>query len=122
MNPAIVCGGRDFTNAKLLDHVLSSRLPSLVITGGCPRGADALAEKWCDRHGIPYLVMRALWSAEGKRAGPIRNGRMLLLMLANELIAFPGGRGTADMVRQATRECLKVTIVPAAAREGAGDE
>lgn len=44
----------------------------------------------------PFL---ANWKLYGKAAGPIRNRDMLAT--ADGLIAFPGGKGTADCVRQA---------------------
>jgi hypothetical protein len=65
-------------------------------------GVDALAEEWAIHNELPYIGVPALWSAQGKGAGPIRNQ----LIVDSELIrpdicvAFPGGRGTADMVRR----------------------
>jgi hypothetical protein len=83
---------------------------SIVITGGA-RGADHLAEKWCYTNGVHCAVVTPLWEHYSHGAGPLRNGAMLLLE-PELVLAFPGGRGTADMIRQA-REwgCAITTIV-----------
>jgi ABC-type Fe3+-hydroxamate transport system substrate-binding protein len=43
----------------------------------------------------------------GPSAGPIRNGRMLEYK-PDLVIAFPGGRGTANMVKQARKAGIAV--------------
>lgn len=112
----IVCGGRNFRDAAFMDAALSAfnrKHPlELVITGGgegvggAP-GADRLAEVWATAHGIHCAVIRALWKTHANAAGPIRNGKLLTLD-AEAVIAFPGGPGTADMVRQAEAEGLPI--------------
>jgi hypothetical protein len=41
------------------------------------------------------------WKTHGKAGGPIRNQMMLDDYKPQVVIAFPGGSGTADMVRRA---------------------
>ncbi len=53
------------------------------------------------------IVCAAKWETYGKAAGPIRN-REMLLNLPALVVAFPGGKGTADMVRQAERAGIPV--------------
>ncbi len=43
----------------------------------------------------------AEWSKYGRRAGPIRNKQMLDVGKPHLVVAFPGGAGTANMVKQA---------------------
>jgi len=43
---------------------------------------------------------RAEWEKHGKRAGPIRNRQMLELK-PDGVVAFPGDRGTRDMITAA---------------------
>lgn len=98
----VVTGGRDFTDATLVDRALSHvhrETPiRLLIHGDC-RGADRTCEAWAIENGIETKAMPADWKNEGRAAGPLRNGRML-----NEkpdlVVAFPGGRGTANMMNQ----------------------
>jgi len=46
-------------------------------------------------------VFLANWRTHGKAAGPIRNQQMLDEGRPHLVVAFPGGTGTADMVRRA---------------------
>lgn len=73
---------------------------ALVIHGAAP-GADSLAKEWADLRGIAENGYPADWTRFGRKAGPIRNQRMLDQGKPDIVIAFPGGRGTADMVRRA---------------------
>lgn len=100
----LVCGGRDYVDRKTLFEVLnvehSANTIILLIHGGAS-GADRLAGEWADVMGVPCAVYNADWVKHGRAAGPIRNLQMLNLECPHLVIAFPGGRGTADMVRQA---------------------
>lgn len=107
----LVCGGRDFGDGLMLDDALSRvrhhRGVSHLIHGGA-RGADALADVWARYHGVPRSVFFAQWHTHGKAAGPIRNQRMLDEGKLDLVVAFPGGRGTEDMVRRATEAGVRV--------------
>jgi hypothetical protein len=50
----------------------------------------------------------AEWKKHGKRAGPLRNMRMLEEWKPDGVAAFPGGSGTADMIAQARNAGVKV--------------
>ncbi len=106
----IVCGGRDYSDEAFvfptLDRVHAKRSVTQVVQGGAT-GADALAKHWADARGVECLTIRADWRTHGKAAGPIRNGQMLDLQ-PDGLVAFPGGRGTADMCRQAAARGVAV--------------
>lgn len=101
----LVCGGRDYANdahlrATLYALHMAAQSFAVVITGGA-RGADALAYQWAIDQGIPTIVESADWQLHGRAAGPIRNQRMLDLHKPDLVLAFAGGRGTADMLRRA---------------------
>ena len=49
----------------------------------------------------------------GKAAGPERNRRMLDTFKPDGVIAFPGGRGTADCCRAADERAIPVWRPPA---------
>lgn len=112
----LVCGGRDYndyTNVKTnLDQLHASTPITLVIHGGA-NGADTLAGIWCRERGIPYAAVPALWDFYGKAAGPRRNAVMLTLD-PDLVAAFPGGRGTANMVEQAKGRQIEVVEIPSA--------
>lgn len=108
----LVCGGRHFDDEKLLcntlDHLNQMHEITCVIEGGAT-GADTLASQWARSRKIENIRYPANWALYGKAAGPIRNAQMLKHGLPNLVVAFPGDKGTADMVRQAQK--LNITIV-----------
>ena len=108
----LVCGGRDYQDYSKVCWVLGHTEPpiSLVIHGAAP-GADSLAAKWAVEQGIPTDAYVADWDKYGKAAGPIRNRVMLELGKPERVIAFPGGKGTADMVFRARRANVPVTEI-----------
>lgn len=103
----LVCGGRDYDNqGRLFDYLdrLDDELPRPGITGlisGCAPGADTLALQWSVKWDLPVRMYPAKWKEHGSAAGPIRNQQMLDEGKPDLVVAFPGGRGTADMVRRA---------------------
>lgn len=100
----LVCGGRDFFDSAglsaVLDQMHASR-PFKVLIHGAAIGADTLAGEWAKARGVTVEAYPARWDLHGRSAGPIRNRRMLRKGKPDVVIAFPGGDGTADMVRQA---------------------
>lgn len=99
----LVCGGRDSKdNIPVWDalfDLLEKEQLELVITG-CSSGVDQHAVTWAYFRAIPCMSFPAPWGI-GKKAGPIRNGWMLKYGKPDLVLAFPGGRGTADMVQKA---------------------
>lgn len=116
MTRVLVCGGRDFVDHArvhaVLDHYHASN-PFSVVISGAARGADTLAAEWADTRGISVLPFPADWDGHGRGAGPIRNAQMLREGKPDVVIAFPGGRGTADMVRRAEKAGVPVLRIPA---------
>jgi hypothetical protein len=107
----IVCGGRDFRNVSAVFHALFNLQEKRGIVkikhGDCPTGADYFARRWGEMEGIEVQAFPADWTEHGKAAGPIRNQQMVDSG-ADGCVAFPGGRGTADMVRRAEAAGIKV--------------
>ena len=50
------------------------------------------------------------WKMHGKKAGPLRNQEMVDAG-TDLVVAFPGGRGTADLVRRARAAGLQILVV-----------
>ena len=111
----LVCGGRDFTDAAMFNSAMGDLLrlrgwPDLIVHGGA-RGADALAGTWARDKGIHVHPEPAEWDKHGKAAGPIRNQKMLELFDVHFVVAFPGGRGTADMIDRARKAGIDVAEI-----------
>lgn len=105
----LVCGGREFNDRdyvfQQLERLHSRHRFRLLIHGGAG-GADSIADAWARGSGVQPVTCEPLWyyyRAKGlvRAAGVLRNQAMLLLH-PQLVIAFPGGRGTADMINRAT--------------------
>lgn len=116
----LVCGGRDYSGtpsvASVLDGLLESDGIACIIQGGAT-GADADARAWAMRNDVAYLTVQAAWEQHGKAAGPLRNARMLREGKPTLVVAFPGGRGTADMVRKAKAAGVPVREIQTTCKE-----
>lgn len=98
----LVCGGRDFQDYGLVKKTLENLPQVTVLIHGDARGADALARKWAEEDGtIQILAFPADWKRKGRMAGVLRNHDMIVRGHPDLVVAFPGGRGTADMVMRA---------------------
>ncbi|GAA4928865.1 hypothetical protein GCM10023224_05250 [Streptomonospora halophila] len=97
----IVTGGRDYGDADTVERALRGHLPGphTIVHGGAP-GADRLAHSVARGLDWELEPHPADWERHGRAAGPIRNVEMARAG-ADLCIAFPGGRGTADMVARA---------------------
>jgi hypothetical protein len=139
--PIIVCGGRDYWDRDrafvVLDKV-AARVEILSVRhGACGldadepfnpaylKGADRWAHEWAMARGYPVHPYVAAWRRQGGMAGPQRNQRQIddwdpAVPSSRPccLIAFPGGSGTADMIRRAHAAGLKLWVVDFPRRGG----
>lgn len=111
----LICGGRDFADEEMfhsaLDDIIRIKgVPNRLVHGGA-RGADSMSEKWGCRYAINTIAEHADWKKNGKAAGIIRNQTMLDKFKPALVVAFPGRRGTADMIRRAERAGIQVARV-----------
>lgn len=111
-----VTGGRDYPNQyrvyEVLSQVHTERNIACLMEGGA-RGADMFARAWAKSVGLKPLTFDAEWEKykrpRGRNpAGQIRNQRMLDEGKPDLVIAFPGGNGTAGMVKIAKKAGLDV--------------
>lgn len=110
----LVCGGRDFSDTltaySLLDKYHKEYQFDVVIEGDA-RGADRIAGFWARRNKLDNLKFPAEWDKYGKSAGYIRNKQMLDEGKPDLVIAFPGGRGTENMIKLAKEAGVEVIEV-----------
>lgn len=117
----LVCGGRLFADRAFIFKFLDRSMPiTLLITGAQRKwhyidgngqwvGADYFAEEWAKSEQIPYVGVPAEWNKYGDQAGMIRNKLMLNDWKPQAVIAFPGGTGTSNCVREAKKLGIPVT-------------
>ena len=111
----LVCGGRRYGDQAMLFGVLDmlseERVINCVMQGGAS-GADKLARMWAISRNHHVETFNADWAAFGKAAGPFRNQRMIDEGKPTLVLAFAGGRGTADMTRRARSAGMPVQQFP----------
>lgn len=102
----VICGGRNYQftaqDYNRLTEIHARHNVVEVVSGGC-EGADRCGEHWamtCANVGR-IRTFPADWDKYGKKAGPIRNQAMA--DYTNATVAFPGGRGTQDMLKRAKK-------------------
>jgi len=97
----LVCGGRDYHDharvSDTLDSINHRKTITTVIEGGA-RGADSLAHHWALLRGRFIHTFWAEWGVYGRKAGNVRNTKMMDRGKPDLVVAFPGGNGTQNMV------------------------
>jgi hypothetical protein len=107
----LVCGGRELVDRDAVFGVLDGihrDTPISHIIHGCARGADLLADAWGHTNNVILVRFPADWHRLGRKAGPIRNQLMLEHGKPDLVVAFPGGRGTSDMVKRAVAGAVAI--------------
>ena len=110
----LVCGGREYNDLPSLYAEMDKIHAVFEITElihGAARGADSLAAAWAKSRGVPTRAFPADWNKHGKAAGFRRNETMLREGQPDAVIAFPGGKGTAHMIKLATDAGVRVKTV-----------
>jgi len=107
----LVCGGRDYRDRKKVAEILGKYDDDTILIHGAARGADTLAHEYGLSRGWVIRAYPAKWEHHGKAAGPLRNQEMIDKEKPDVVIAFPGGRGTMDMVRRAKDAACKVIVL-----------
>lgn len=87
MKRILITGSRDWIGQGVIDRnldrawaYLGADPETVLVSGACPKGADAMCERWASLRGIEierHPVLATEWDEHGKRAGFIRNARMV---------------------------------------------
>lgn len=109
-NIILVTGGRDYTDhTRMLAGLSEYAKFNWVLLQGGARGADALAhDVWTINFRRTSITVPADWDRYGNRAGAIRNQDMIDDWDVQAVLAFPGGRGTQDMINRAREEGIEI--------------
>lgn len=111
----LICGGRDYKDQAKVEQILTNSVnygwfnEDLVIIEGGATGADMFGKIWALKNGYPIIEMPANWAYYGKKAGFLRNGWMLKYCMPDLVVAFPGGKGTANTISSA-RNIWKIDV------------
>ena len=98
---ALVCGGRDFNDAGILNSAMDSlhgKLKISTILHGAAAGADALAGEWAKQNGVNVTELKA-------DPRTIEDGN------PDVVIAFPGGSGTNNIVELADKNDITLISI-----------
>lgn len=114
MKVVLVCGGRGFSDIRVINNALTklhTQYQFTTVIHGAALGADMLADEWARKNNLQVIPFPADWDSYGNSAGPIRNRQMLINGHPTLVIAFPGGKGTRDMVDLARMSKIPVIEV-----------
>lgn len=106
-----IIGSRNFTDFDKLKSIFKELFGEnseffqdiTIVSGGCPKGADALAVRLCALYDLPYEEYPADWDTYGKSAGPRRN--TTIVQNSDMVIACWDGRsnGTRDVINKTNK-------------------
>jgi|CXWL01.1.fsa_nt_gi hypothetical protein len=112
----LMSGGRHFEDSVLVEGALSAihrRAPITVLIHGGTPGLGAPAESWARRNAVHLVRYPANFSL-GKRGDFERDRFMLEDGRPQALLAFPGGRRTAELCQSARRRGTSIIYADAA--------
>jgi len=112
-----IIGWRHYTNwedfkekmQQWMDTENDGRFPDRIVSGGA-KGADAMAERFAEKHNIPTTVYRVSYSQWRKDRGAFHARNTKVVEKSTHVLAFPSrnGSGTQDTVAKARKGGLFV--------------
>jgi hypothetical protein len=109
-----VVGSRSFTDFQRMVFELDKldlSVSDVIVSGGCPKGADSMAESYARLRKLPLKVLYADWKKLGRGAGLIRNRE--LVKVCDQIVVFWDGvsRGSANVISNCMASGKPVSIV-----------
>ncbi len=114
MKKIAVIGSRSFNNYELLKDTLDKYDYfdgiDFIISGGA-KGADKLAERYAKENGIKIKIFKPEWGKYGKKAGIIRNKK--IVEEADIVLAFWDGKskGTEFTINYANKLGKEMEVI-----------
>lgn len=107
----VITGSRNgWTGVGLFLDSIHAKKPITMLVHGACRGVDSQAHRWALGWKIPIKTYPAEWAIYNKKAGPIRNEKMLSEHPDATVIVFPGGDGTRDCYLKAKEKGMPIII------------
>jgi predicted Rossmann-fold nucleotide-binding protein len=111
----IVCGGRDYHERDIVFALLDKFVEVLgeitTLVHGAARGADSIAAEWAELRCVPDEDYRPDYNKYPGWQAPLIRNQLMADKGAAFCIAFPGGRGTEDMIYKARAAKIPVITV-----------
>ncbi len=109
----LVTGSRFWTQKDVIRQALAAAPAGSTVVHGAARGADRLADAVAKELGFTPEPYPADWTGLKKRAGSVRNQKMVDLG-ADVCLAFPGpeSKGTWDCVKKARAAGIHTFVHP----------
>jgi hypothetical protein len=106
-------GGNVQAVEAALDLVRSKYPDMVLIHSNYAKGDDRIVRNWAERHGVPQVIVGMNFDKYGKRAGFVRNEKMIELGLKG-VILMPGNGVTMNLGQKAEEAGVNVLRVKAA--------
>ena len=109
-----VVGSRSFTDFwRMVNELdkLDLSVTDVIVSGGCPKGADYLAERYARYRKHPVKIFPADWNKYGKAAGLKRN--LEIIDYCDMVVVFWDGisRGSAHVISNCMAKGKPVNII-----------
>lgn len=93
-----IIGSRLYGNMKAVREFVNALPKGTIVISGGAKGVDSVAEDAAKKRGLETMIFPADWSGLGRRAGMVRNIKML--KEADKVIAFWDGTsvGSKNMI------------------------
>jgi len=108
----MITGSRDWTDEEKIRKELSLLPEGSVIVHGNARGADKIADRIARELGFEVEVHKANWKEDGRKAGILRNIRMVDSGIHRALAFWDGeSRGTAHAIYYAKDSGIRTKVI-----------